>query len=105
MVPFQYSGELHRGWRDGIGRSHCTLDRNKPLAVIGGGDSAAEEATCKRKMLFFGSVLIPSPFVDLTKYGSQVYVLVRRGELRASKIMAKRLMNNPKIVRMLGPDP
>jgi len=38
-------------------------------------------------------------FIDLTKYGSHVYVLVRRGELRASKIMAKRLQNNPKIVR------
>jgi hypothetical protein len=36
--------------------------------------------------------------IDLTKYGSHVYVLVRRGELRASKIMAKRLLNNPKIV-------
>ena len=34
---------------------------------------------------------------DLTKYGSHVYVLVRRGELRASKIMAKRLMNHPKV--------
>jgi len=38
-------------------------------------------------------------FLDLTKYGSHVYVLVRRGELRASKIMAKRLQNNPKIVK------
>jgi hypothetical protein len=36
--------------------------------------------------------------IDLTKYGSHVYVLVRRGELRASKIMAKRLLNNSKIV-------
>jgi len=36
--------------------------------------------------------------LDLTKYGSHVYVLVRRSELRASKIMAKRLQNNPKIV-------
>ena len=35
---------------------------------------------------------------DLTKYGSHVYVIVRRDELRASKIMAKRLLNNPKIV-------
>ena len=34
---------------------------------------------------------------DLTKYGSHVYVLVRRGELRASKIMAKRLMSHTKI--------
>lgn len=37
-------------------------------------------------------------YIDLTKYGSHVYVLVRRGELRASAIMAKRLKNNPKIV-------
>ncbi|KAI6140664.1 hypothetical protein BKA82DRAFT_245310 [Pisolithus tinctorius] len=71
-------------WQSGI--SACAvcdgavpIFRNKPLAVIGGGDSAVEEATY------------------LTKYGSHVYVLVRRGELRASKIMAKRLMSNPKI--------
>ena len=76
--------------------------RNKPLAVIGGGDSAAEEATCMSKALFF----FPLPLVahtypsDLTKYGSHVYVLVRRGELRASKIMAKRLLNHPKIVSL-----
>lgn len=72
-------------WQSGI--SACAvcdgavpIFRNKPLAVIGGGDSAAEEATY------------------LTKYGSHVYLLVRRNELRASKIMAKRVMNNPKIV-------
>ncbi|KAJ7068980.1 thioredoxin reductase [Mycena belliarum] len=71
-------------WQSGI--SACAvcdgavpIFRNKPLAVIGGGDSAAEEATY------------------LTKYGSHVYVLVRKGELRASKIMAKRLLNNPKV--------
>jgi thioredoxin reductase (NADPH) len=71
-------------WQSGI--SACAvcdgavpIFRNKPLAVIGGGDSAAEEATY------------------LTKYGSHVYVLVRRSELRASKIMAKRLLNHPKI--------
>jgi thioredoxin reductase (NADPH) len=39
-------------------------------------------------------------FLDLTKYASQVYVLVRRDELRASKIMAKRLMNHPKVVSL-----
>ncbi|KAJ7166374.1 thioredoxin reductase [Mycena crocata] len=70
-----------RYWQSGI--SACAgavpIFRKKPLAVIGGGDSAAEEATY------------------LTKYGSHVYVLVRKGELRASKIMAKRLLNNPKI--------
>ncbi|KAL1733539.1 hypothetical protein EV714DRAFT_246576 [Schizophyllum commune] len=71
-------------WQSGI--SACAvcdgavpIFRNKPLAVIGGGDSAAEEATY------------------LTKYGSHIYVLVRRDELRASKIMQKRLLNNPKI--------
>ncbi|KAF5367299.1 hypothetical protein D9757_010113 [Collybiopsis confluens] len=66
---------IFSAWLNGTHRSY----RNKPLAVIGGGDSAAEEATY------------------LTKYGSHVYVLVRRHELRASKIMAKRLLNNPKI--------
>lgn len=71
-------------WQSGI--SACAvcdgavpIFRNKPLAVVGGGDSAAEEA------------------MYLTKYGSIVYVLVRRDELRASKIMAKRLLANPKI--------
>lgn len=53
--------------------------RNKPLVVIGGGDSACEEATF------------------LTKYASKVYMAVRRDELRASKIMAKRAMNHPKV--------
>lgn len=46
-------------------------------------------------LMDWGGTDIPS---DLTKYGSHVYVLVRRNELRASKIMAKRLQNNPKIV-------
>lgn len=53
--------------------------RNKPLAVVGGGDSACEEATF------------------LTKYASKVYMLVRRDKLRASNIMAKRVLNHPKI--------
>jgi len=53
--------------------------RNKPLYVIGGGDSAAEEATF------------------LTKYASHVTVLVRRDKLRASNIMAKRLLSHPKV--------
>ncbi|CAG8464468.1 thioredoxin reductase [Gigaspora rosea] len=71
-------------WQKGI--SACAvcdgavpIFRNKPLAVIGGGDSAAEES------LF------------LTKYASHVYVLVRRDKLRASKVMANRLLSNPKV--------
>ncbi|KAI1349127.1 hypothetical protein F5Y01DRAFT_190422 [Xylaria sp. FL0043] len=71
-------------WQSGV--SACAvcdgavpIFRNKPLVVIGGGDSAAEEATF------------------LTKYGSHVIVLVRRDELRASSIMAKRLLNHPKV--------
>lgn len=71
-------------WQRGI--SACAvcdgavpIFRNKPLAVIGGGDSACEEA------LF------------LTKYGSKVYMLVRKDHMRASSIMQKRVQNNPKM--------
>ncbi|AGO13446.1 AaceriACL109Cp [[Ashbya] aceris (nom. inval.)] len=71
-------------WQQGI--SACAvcdgavpIFRNKPLAVIGGGDSACEEASF------------------LTKYGSKVFMLVRKDHMRASTIMQRRVEKNEKI--------
>ncbi len=80
-IPGTRDGEF---WQRGV--TACAvcdgaapIFRNKPLYVIGGGDSAVEEG------------------IFLTKYASKVFIVHRRNELRASKIMAERAKNHSKI--------
>lgn len=64
---------------------------------------SSEEVTVqlRRPPVSFDSFqVVAKLIIDLTKYASHVYVLVRKGELRASKIMAKRLVQHPKVTVM-----
>ena len=85
-VPGTRDNEL---WQKGV--SACAvcdgalpMFRNKPLFVVGGGDSALDEGTF------------------LSKFASKVYIVHRRDELRASKIMQDRARANPKIELLLS---
>ncbi len=80
-VPGTRDGEF---WQKGV--TACAvcdgaapIFRNRPLFVFGGGDSAVEEA------------------IFLTRFSSQVFLVHRRDQLKASKIMAERALKHPKV--------
>ncbi|HEX7938152.1 MAG TPA: thioredoxin-disulfide reductase [Gemmatimonadaceae bacterium] len=80
-VKLGIPGELEYA---GKGVSYCAICdgaffRNHTIAVVGGGDAAVEEADF------------------LTRYANKVYLIHRRADLRASKILQQRLFENPKI--------
>lgn len=74
-------------WGNGISacavcEASSPIFKNKPIAVVGGGDSACEEA------------------LYLSKFGSIIYLIVRSNKMRASKIMQDRVLGNSKIKMM-----
>ncbi len=80
-VKLGVPGELELSGR---GVSYCAICdgaffRDKVIAVVGGGDAAVEEGTF------------------LTKFGTKVYIIHRRAELRAQKIIQQRALDNPKV--------
>jgi thioredoxin reductase (NADPH) len=84
-VKLGIPGELEYA---GKGVSYCAVCdgaffRGHTIAVVGGGDAAAEEADY------------------LTRYAEKVYVIHRRDELRASRLLRHRLVDNPKIELIL----
>jgi thioredoxin reductase (NADPH) len=73
----------------GKGVSYCAICdgaffKDQPLAVVGGGDSAVEEATF------------------LTRYASELYIIHRRDEFRAQKVLQDRLLANPKVKPLMN---
>lgn len=84
-VKLGISGELEYA---GKGVSYCAVCdgaffRNQTIAVVGGGDAATEEADY------------------LTRYAEKVYLIHRRDQLRASRLLRHRVMDNPKIEMIL----
>ena len=111
-LVFKGSEAKHGYWNKGI--SGCSICdgpshrfRDQPVAVVGGGDGAMEEVSaklpsdaccpvCKLKLAAPTRVWIVQ-VMYLAKYASKVYVVHRRGQFTASKIMQRRVLTHPKV--------